>query len=91
MSDIEIRFKRGDDWEQFPQGDILHMSVRHACHLFSGPVPVIAKQSGHYIVNSADLQKQYRVRRHKVTTFEELLQLGGENLDKNLSVVGFIQ
>ena len=91
MSDIEIRFKRGDEWEQFPQEDILHMPLRHACHLFSGPVPVIAKQSGHYIVNSADLQKQYRVRRHKVTTFEDLLQRGGDHLDKKLSVGGFIQ
>ena len=90
MSDIEIRFKRGEDWEQFPVGDILHMPVRHACHLFSGVFPVIAKQNGHYIVNSADLQKQYRVRKHRVTTFSELLERGGDRLDKSLSVVGFI-
>lgn len=90
MSDIEIRWKNGDAWEQFPVGDILHLPVRHACHLFSGKLPVIAKQNGHYIVNSVDLQKQYRVKRHRVNTFAELLDRDGDRLDKKLSVVGFV-
>ena len=90
MSDIEIRWKKGDVWEQFPVGDILHLPVRHACHLLSGKLPVIAKQNGHYIVNSADLQKQYRVKRHRVNTFAELLDRGGDRLDKKLSVVGLV-
>jgi len=90
MSDIDIRFKRGEEWVSFPVGDILHMPLRHACHLFSGKLPVIAKQNGHYIVNSADLQKQYRVKRHRVNTFAELLDRGGERLDKKLSVAGFV-
>jgi hypothetical protein len=90
MSAIEIRFKRGEEWVSFPVSDILHMPLRHACHLFSGVYPVVAKQSGAYVVNSADLQKQYRIKRRRVSTFADILASGGDRLDKKLSVVGFI-
>lgn len=90
MSDIDVRWKRGDEWVEFPVADILDLPVKHACHLFSGSLPVIAKQGGHYFVNSTDLQKQYRVRKHRVTTFEELLERGGERLEKKLSTGGFV-
>lgn len=90
MSNIDISFKRDGVWVEFPVDSILHLPVRHACHLFSGNLPVVAKQNGHYFVNSTDLQKQYRVRKNRVTTFAELLERGGERLDKKLSVGGFV-
>ena len=90
MSEIDIRWKNGDDWVEFPVSDISHLPVRHACHLFSGKLPVIAKQNGHYFVNSPDLQKQYRVRKFRVTTFAELLERGGDRLEQKLSVGGFV-
>jgi hypothetical protein len=90
MSYIEIRFKRGEEWESFPVGDILHMPLRHACHLFSGVFPVVVKQSGAYVVNSDDLQKQYRIKRCRVYTFADILASSSDRLDKKLSEVGFI-
>lgn len=90
MSDLEIRWKNGEEWVQFPLGDIAHMPLSHACHLFSNSAPVIAKQSGSYVVNSKELQQKYRVQRKRCSTFQEILDRGGERLGKKLSEVGFV-
>ena len=88
MSEVTVSFKRGDDW--VPMSLDVGMPLRHFCHLFSNSVPVVAKQSGTYIVNSEDLQKQYRVKRRKAITFADVLTKAGDKLDRPLQEVGFL-
>ena len=100
MSDIEILWKNGEEWVPFPLGDIAHMTMREVCIRFArkvAPDPdshfkpdTIAKQSGSYVVNSVELQQKYRVQRKRCSTFEEILEKGGERLGKKLSEVGFV-
>lgn len=93
MSEIEIvtRYKDGG-WVPFNLGSILHMPLRHACHVFDeeNAHEVVAKQSGAYVVNSEELQKKYRVQRKRCTTFADILAKGGDALDMPLSKVGFV-
>lgn len=90
MSDLEILWNDESGWVPFNLDDVAHLPVRHSCHLFSGTRQVVAKQSGTYIVNSVDLQQKYRVQKKRCVTFQEILDRGGDRLDKKLSEVGFI-
>ena len=90
MSSIDIRWNNGEEWVPFPIDTILHMPLRHACYLFLNKPQVVAKQEGQYVVNSDALQKQYRIKRRRVTTFTAIIEKGGERLDKPLREVGFI-
>lgn len=78
-------------WHDFNSADILHMPLKHACHLFNTSTPVVVKQDDAYIVNTEDLRKKYRKSGKFVTEFKTILSTAGGNLDRKLCDVGFIQ
>ena len=89
--DLTIKWVKEDKtWGDFDLDSILHMPVRHACHLFSNKIPILAKQGEVYITNTQALVDKCRKEGKKVTTFEKILETGGEKLDKALEVGGFL-
>ena len=86
---IIIKWQSADKtWNDLDLSGINHLPVSHACHLFSGKIPVIAKQAGSYIVNTPELMEQYKKAGKKCRDFASLLAGGG--LDQPLEVAGFL-
>lgn len=83
--DITINWQKDNKWIDFDMDSINHLPRNHAIDLFSGKIPVIAKQGDDYIVNTMDLLNRYKSNKKSVVLFESL-----ERSEKPLSEVGLI-
>ena len=90
--EITIKWQdREGKWKDFNPADVMHMPVRHSCHLFSNTkIPVIVKQDDFYVVNTEELKSRYRKTGKFVTTFRTILDTSSAGIDQPLSKHGFI-
>ena len=81
-----IKYQEAGEWKLFPIETILHMSRTHAINLFSGKIPVVAKEGEMYISNDSETRRLYHRSRLKITKFSEL-----QPSDRILKSIGFLQ
>lgn len=74
MSDVVVQWKcvKSGQWQDFPAGDLVVLSVQRVCDLFSNCCDVVAKVNGEYLVNSKRLMAQYRKKGARVQLFDDL-------------------
>ena len=90
--EITIKWqKESNDWKNIDTDELLHMSIRHSCNLFSNTkIPIVVKQDDFYIVNTENLKERYRKTGKLVFTFQSILNHCDKLADQLLSVKGFM-